>query len=621
MKSNKLFEGLRFGNNEINMIKQNLNDFSMGVEFEFHPNTEISEDHLRERAASEWGSEWDERSLTYFIIDSGGYELDEDSVSRESSVVITSKEDLFDPNSEHSVLVLKQDGNYTMDATVSSRGRVDSLSDLIDINEVDVLSNFLVKIGKYIQYVSEKEIDADLLDDKQSLTKQITDQLLRDFYSKEDDFNSTQDIEVLKTWEELLTTRNGELSILAEELGITEPSDIRELILAIKNNDSDETDTENLVKIIKDLSMSTKFKKLAVDSFIMGIDDSNDLVEDVLKDIDGDRLNEFLFNLPDNIYYSVPYDFEDFYIEIMRDSMDEEEMGRVDINQVIESIPSDIITHIDKVEHEHDNQAEVITKTISVENGIEVITTMFDTMKENGWTTSNKSGMHVSISTNSNKANVNLLKYIVLSNIDYLAGKGDTIKTGGMYPPRAHVHHLGDIIKNEIEDIGRSFIVLNQRFTHENALGYTISRMSEFLQQSKIFVSEKYQSIKLGDYEIHNGRIELRFFGGENYEDDFEKVERLIHRALYILHVSKSDMYEKEYKKALYQIIFNVLDNKLNYTTLIVAYRKLKEKIDSGKIKDQDQLVQATKSLEKKLDSTTYEVLIDVLSDSLPSNI
>ena len=615
MKGNKLFEGLRFGNNEINMIKQNLNDFSMGVEFEFHPNTEISEDDLRQHANDEWGSEWDEDSLTYFIIDSGGYELDEDSVSRESSVLIASQEDLFDPNSEHSVLVLKQDGNYTMDATVASKGRVDSLSDLVDINEVDVLSNFLIKIGKYIQYVSEKEIDSDLLDDKKSLTKQITDQLLRDFYSKEDDFNSTKDIEVLKVWEELLITRNGENSILAEELGITEPADINELIIAIMNNDSGETDTENLVKIIKDLSMSEKFKKLAVDSYIMGIDDSSDLVEDVLKDIDDDRLNEFLFNLPNNIYYSVPYDFEEFYIEIMRDSMDEEEMGRVDINQVIESIPSDIIQYIYKVEHEHDSQAEVITNTISVENGLEVITTMFDTMKENGWTTSNKSGMHVSISTNSNKANVNLLKYIILTNIDYLAGKGDTIKSGGMYPPRKYVHHLGDIIRNKIGDIRDTLIDLKQ-FTKENALEDAISQISNSLLKSKTFNSEKYQTIKLGDYDIRNGRIELRFFGGENYEDDFEKVERLIYRALYILHVSKSDMYEKEFKKSLYQIIFNILDNKLNYTTLVVAYRKFKERIDSGKIKNQDQLEQATKSLEKKLEAHTYNILIDALSDS-----
>lgn len=57
------------------------------------------------------------------------------------------------------------------------------------------------------------------------------------------------------------------------------------------------------------------------------------------------------------------------------------------------------------------------------------------------------------------------------------------------------------------------------------------------------------------DYNLLNGRIELRFFGGENYHTMFDDIKQQMLRALFIMEIAYTNLYQKEYYKSLYKFI------------------------------------------------------------------
>jgi hypothetical protein len=65
----------------------------------------------------------------------------------------------------------------------------------------------------------------------------------------------------------------------------------------------------------------------------------------------------------------------------------------------------------------------------------------------------------------------------------------------------------------------------------------------------------KYITATLKDFNMMDGRIELRFFGGENYQNMYADIKQQMLRALFIMELAYTDLYQKEYYKELYKFI------------------------------------------------------------------
>lgn len=222
-------------------------------------------------------------------------------------------------------------------------------------------------------------------------------------------------------------------------------------------------------------------------------------------------------------------------------------------------------------EKEHDSQVEVVTKTVNPKVGLQMIKEMFSFIDEHAHTT-DSSGLHISVSIGDQ---VDLMKFLVLMEMGYIVDN--------IFPERMHVANVDQKFSGYIERIFTNFVLMGDidyTFSNKKILDVLVSRITK----SALFM-DKSQSIKLGDYEIHNGRIELRFFGGEDYEDRYDEIENHLYRALYILLVSTSNLYQKEYLKGLYTKVFNTIQE--GARDALVAL-KLVRLYDSGRIETID---------------------------------
>ena len=162
-------------------------------------------------------------------------------------------------------------------------------------------------------------------------------------------------------------------------------------------------------------------------------------------------------------------------------------------------------SHIDRVIPEHDDMTEIITEKMSLSDAIKHIKGMFKLIEDKEIEIPEMAGLHISISTNKynleefNKA-TNIIKNVLWS----------------MY-----VRTLTDTVISIIED------------------------------EIVTSVYDKYQTVNISEYNIRNGRIELRFFGGENYHTMFDNIKTYLLRSLFLLEIGYTDLYKKEYYKQL----------------------------------------------------------------------
>lgn len=228
-----------------------------------------------------------------------------------------------------------------------------------------------------------------------------------------------------------------------------------------------------------------------------------------------------------------------------------EDTARIDIDYL-----KDRVSNIDEVKPEHDDMVEVITSKMNVTDAIENIDDMFEYISELGDVRS-YAGMHISISTNKyDLDDFDMLKFAILMKLPYVLS---------YFPERNMVNSLQTIIETNIE----------QKFYEELALNIVYSKpLSEFIADISAYVSaklrnEKYQSIKFGDYNFLNGRVELRFFGGEDYHYRKDDILNQLLRALYMLNIGYTDAYKEEYKKTFLKVIN---DSVMEGTTYSVFY-------------------------------------------------
>lgn len=200
------------------------------------------------------------------------------------------------------------------------------------------------------------------------------------------------------------------------------------------------------------------------------------------------------------------------------------------------------ISHVDKIEREHDDMMEVVTTRMDIVDGLEHIKYFFKSANSYGITFPEMTGMHISIShKNAKDKDFNYTKFMVLISGGYLHS---------IFPERGYVEN----IDNEL-----ATLLTNTKPKTVGEVENTVNNMMK--SGSSRLIGKKYITTKLSDYTTHDGRIELRFFGGKNYNTMYGDIRNQLLRAIYILSIALDDsMYRKEYLTQLGKLITNSHD-------------------------------------------------------------
>lgn len=201
-----------------------------------------------------------------------------------------------------------------------------------------------------------------------------------------------------------------------------------------------------------------------------------------------------------------------------------------------------------KIEKEYNDSIEVITDVMPVKDALENVTNMFALIDDHG-RTNNKTGLHISVSSNKwDLKSINFEKLMILMNFDYI----HTMK----FPSREHVSNFNEAVSNQflvnLDDVVK---ILRKKSSSVQA---SYDGISQYLDITKL-AKQKYQSLNAKEYHVSNGRIELRYFGGEDYEDRYEEIRNELFRSLTLLDVSYGEMYDREFQKAKYIYLDNMI--------------------------------------------------------------
>ncbi len=234
----------------------------------------------------------------------------------------------------------------------------------------------------------------------------------------------------------------------------------------------------------------------------------------------------------DDFRMGIEYEFNvNYHSQYMGDDEDDDD-DLDDVDYVERVLDAHGIHQIDSILEEHDGMIEVVTDVLTIEEGLSHIKRMFYMMNALKFDTEDFAGMHISISYKDGSSDINLTKFLVLMSSGYLHR---------IFPERRHVEDIRGLMIQAIRDdySESEFIVDEVEQVIENNEG----------------VMAKEVTIKISDFFSSNGRIELRFPGGADYQRRFNEMRWHTLRALYLLGIAHSDeLFQKDYIKNLYKI-------------------------------------------------------------------
>ncbi|ASV44139.1 hypothetical protein PBI_SCTP2_124 [Salicola phage SCTP-2] len=230
----------------------------------------------------------------------------------------------------------------------------------------------------------------------------------------------------------------------------------------------------------------------------------------------------------------------------------------------------------DVVVEEQGDQIEVITYPMDVESALQNLKIAFNKIsKTDQLQTHDDSGLHISISSKqkSNMASRDLAKFILLQQYEYILE---------IFPERENVSDLYEQLVNNFHNLIKKNLIENifNNFSQNNMMVQIVEYVENELTKYGV-LREKYLSTNFSSMDAENGRIELRFFGGESYEDRYDDVKTLLLRSVYILDVVMDEKYDKKYHKALYQFINNAFehsDDRLDISSVIYLKKLIESK-------------------------------------------
>ena len=498
---------VRLKKNFLNQVK-NRDDIYCGIEYEFHPND----------------------------IDTGGGYVHREEPDSEDDIYKLLR--LLENDTE---LYLDDDAHDYMEGYTDT---ISGMSDLIDylVNE-DILyidTSYTVEtVNTYnflIELLNNGYLDAEDTDEENSIIRSAIGGRDRDeFLSIELDSSG-----IASLYTQMLNNGIEIDDDFTYDEGLFN-STVYDVVDAINRDDESYTNIykEHLRNILEDIPKIPKIKYEEIDIYDVDISKlSREVLHKILAQED---TNDYLY-----------YNFDVIEVDSSDIDVHEEHNMEFDMAESIFNIQNELdIKHIDyrDVVADNNNQVEVISETMFVGDGILHIDEMFDFIEEHGFT-SRFSGMHVSISSDKWKnVDFNILKFFVFMDMP------DIIN---IFPKRKHVADLYRIFMYSSE-VSNSII---HEIENNKSLTVAIANIQKYLDNNigKI-MGGKLQSIKFDDYNTLNGRIELRYFGGENYEYRYDEIEKKILEAVYVMELSYGELYNKEYQKGVLKLLNGFVNN------------------------------------------------------------
>lgn len=217
-------------------------------------------------------------------------------------------------------------------------------------------------------------------------------------------------------------------------------------------------------------------------------------------------------------------------------------IGHIEQPETIHELLGSHGVRYDRIEHDGEF-VEVITEAMPLDITLRNMETMFSFIDSHAEISTNDStGMHISISTNQwNLDEINFGKLMILMNFDYI----HTV----LFQERGHVDDFNSVVRTKLENDADQVI---SHMKSSTSLSSLYDNIFGSVVDMENLAFDKYQSLNAQQYNISNGRLELRYFGGEDYETRYEVIEKELIRALAIMDISYGSMYEKEYQKAKY---------------------------------------------------------------------
>lgn len=279
------------------------------------------------------------------------------------------------------------------------------------------------------------------------------------------------------------------------------------------------------------------------------------------------RFAQEVIPLSDDQTYLV-YDFE---ADTLYDDVDE-------IIDTLEGLIDDQDYHTTfKLVGEHDHQVEVFSD--GVITGESIVTAwqetweLVDTMKRSmGMRSASMSGVHISISMPEAKGQKpDLMKFIVVSNILNLIPED----------ARNIRRHVRDIRQNYSDDknIGRLVSRVWQRVNQNEQYSKAyLAELEKWLNENTYSKGTKFQTVNFGKMDTENGRIEIRMYGGEDYEEREGEIWDTLIRSMYALIVAYDPSFKRNaYLKTVDKMVQGIVKDKTGFelNEFILRLKKL----------------------------------------------
>ncbi|ASV44140.1 hypothetical protein PBI_SCTP2_125 [Salicola phage SCTP-2] len=597
IKTNQINEGVKFGQSEKNMVLSYGDKFNIGIEYEFHvpggASTSLSDTDISDVETVNIEN-LSIRDIEEHINTDEGVASPIDTVSDTLfiSKVFNGEEQglcLLNPPLDEEqprtgVIFTKNQGKvYTYSNWQTKPVNVSNLEEYINQYtdpDYQVIKHFFKALSKY-----------------QSQFKNADDE-----YVEDAEFSQDQSVKIIK---DFMTT----LSNYANKDNVDIASDVS---LEFDNIFFNETspyvydfmpDFFNIMDdYIRTYSMfEINYKDTRPERFEQEVEE---IAEDFIY-----ALYSFSFNFETNIE-NIPFtqhisntieeNFDSLYenntIDHLIISIDYSESIDKDFFSNLES-NDDLIQSV--VSESQGDQIEIITKKINLENALNHIKKTFSMInsKESLYTT-DESGLHISISMKDDPQNVNLVKFLMLHKMDYVID---------LFPERKNVDSIMSDVMDHIGSSRKLPEFVN--YILNNKSQQFIKDIDEKLTKNIIF-DNKSVSINFKEFKYMDGRIELRYFGGRNYENRYDDIKHLLLRSLYFLTISTTDVYHKEYMKSLYQVLDQSFQTQVGLSVSDIIYAtKYFRDTDQEKINALDSMMKKL-----KLNSDRYlEIIYDTI--------
>ncbi len=519
MRYQQLMEGLRFGASEKNKVLSSLSDFAMGFEIELN--------------------------IPVKDIDYTDTVIDEDMV-----VDVDYRDEVLNAIRENDTYgeILEPIKSSYVDVLWFFHGtRTRMLLDLLDrigvidsVEKVDLLKSSVIRImGDVPNHTPEEFISTlEEINDSQNMFPivLIAYAVIGELGHLVNEFNDIRR-RINNTIGRLLEL-NQLIDLNGDDIPNDDMDEIESAVLDLK------TEIEGLSEILVLANIEVSSSPRLIDDVLDTLLGAEIPIYQLLNLFDASSLEKNLI-IRKLLDYHYVFDFEDVDMPSLeiREDYEAEFIEIMEANQLDEWI--DKI----RVEKEADGQIELILEEPVSGNDI---VKYYDAMKrivnaliENGFTSGDNSGLHISISYKNGKRNINMNKFLILGQVNQLLNRNPSFT-------RNYVSNIFSMFKREIpEEIMQSML------TSTGNLGTTIvqlvDKQLEFLNSADSDI--RFNSVNFNGYFTQDGRVEMRFFGGTGYENDLDDYYEILLKMLYVLKISIDDTDDRTYYQEMFRLV------------------------------------------------------------------